>query len=290
MKKTKIKAYGKINLYFELVNKRSDGFHDIKSIMQNIDLYDELIIEENNQGINIDSNFNDIPKDEKNTVYRAVKIIKEKYRIKKGLNIFLNKVIPHSAGLGGGSSDAAAVIEALNDIWNLKMNKGEKHEIASKIGTDIHFFLEGGTAYIKGKGEITTKIKDFKWSNILLIKPQINISTPYVYANVRNEDLSKRENDDILNIYNKNSQSEIVPYLKNDLEKIVFREFEEIEKIKKTMTDNNAKISLMSGSGSSVFGLFDSKKDLDECRKIMEKNYQKIYVTKTIEKGFDYER
>ncbi len=290
MKKTKIKAYGKINLYFELVNKRSDGFHNIKSIMQNIDLHDEIIIEENNRGINIESNFKDIPKDEKNTVFKAVKIIKEKYSINKGLNIFLNKIIPHSAGLGGGSSDAAAVIETLNDIWNLKMNKEEKHEIASKIGTDIHFFLEGGTAFIKGKGEITTKVKDFKWNNILLIKPQINISTPYVYSNVKNDDLSKSKNDDILNIYNNNTESKIISYFKNDLEKIVFREFKEIEKIKKIMIDNNAKTSLMSGSGSSVFGLFDSKKDLDKCRKIMEKNYEKIYITKTIGKGFDYER
>ncbi len=289
MKKTKIKAYGKINLYFELVSKRIDGFHNIKSIMQNIDLYDEITIEEAGSGINIESNFKDIPKDEKNTVYKTVKIIKQKYKIKKGINIFINKAIPHSAGLGGGSSDAAAVIEVLNDIWNLKMKKQEKHEIASRIGTDVHFFLEGGTTYIKGKGEITSRVKDFKWNNILLIKPQIDISTPYVYSKVKNEDLSK-DDSDVLDIYNNNTEIEIIPYLKNDLEKIVFREYKEIQEIKKTMIDCKAKISLMSGSGSSVFGLFDNKKEIDECKKIMEKKYENIYLTKTIEKGNDYER
>ncbi|MDW7669237.1 MAG: 4-(cytidine 5'-diphospho)-2-C-methyl-D-erythritol kinase, partial [Bacillota bacterium] len=242
------------------------------------------------KGISIESNIKDIPTNEKNTIFLTAKIIKEKYNIKKGLNLYLNKVLPHAAGLGGGSSNSAAVIEALNDIWNLKMKKKEKHDIASKIGTDVHFFLEGGTAYIKGKGEVTKRIKNFKWNHILLIKPKVNIPTPYVYSNVRNEDLSEDENDDILNIYNNNSENEIIPYFKNDLEKIVFREFKEVEKIKKIMSENNAKLSLMSGSGSSVFGLFDSKEDLNKCRKNMEKNYTKIYITKTVEKGFDYER
>jgi len=290
MKKTKIRAYGKINLYFELVNKRKDGFHNIKSIIQNIDLYDEIILEETKKGINIESNLQDIPRDEKNTVYKAVEIIKDKYKVEKGLDIFLRKKIPHQAGLGGGSSDAAAVIEALNKIWNLNMGKDEKHLIASQIGTDVHFFLEGGSSYIKGKGDITKKIKDFNWNYIILIKPEINISTPYIYSKVKIKDLSKDDGDKILDIYREKSKTELISYLKNDLENIVFREFKEIKDIKKTMMENKALIALMSGSGSSVFGFFDNKKDMDACKKIMKNNYKYVITTKTIEKGYDYER
>src|SRR6056297_2933631 len=290
MKKTKIKAYGKINLYFELVDKRKDGFHNIKSIMQNIDLYDEIILEEIEKGINIESNLRDIPLDERNTVYKAVEIIKDKYKIEKGLNIFLQKKIPHQAGLGGGSSDAAAVIEVLDKIWDINMGKDERNLIASQIGTDVHFFLEGGTSYIKGKGDITKKIKDFNWNHIMLIKPEINISTPYVYSKVKVEDLSKDDGDKILDIYRERSKTELISYFKNDLENIVFKEFKEIEDIKKTMIENKALVSLMSGSGSTVFGFFENKKDMDKCRKIMKKNYKQVITTKTIEKGYDYER
>jgi 4-diphosphocytidyl-2-C-methyl-D-erythritol kinase len=290
MKKTKIKAFGKINLYFELVNKRKDGYHDIKSIMQNIDLYDELILEESVKGIEIDSNIKSIPKDNKNTVYKAAELIKEIFGIHKGIKIFINKRIPHEAGLGGGSSDAAALIEALDKMWDLNMKEELKHKIADKIGTDVHFFLEDGTSYVTGKGDITEKIKNFTWNNILLVKPKISISTPYVYSKVKKEDLSHDNTNSILELYKRSKEKEIIPYFKNDLEKIVFEEFKEVENIKKAMIKSKARLSLMSGSGSSVFGLFDNETDMVECKKIMEKQYKRVYITKSIEKGYDYER
>jgi 4-diphosphocytidyl-2-C-methyl-D-erythritol kinase len=289
MKKTRIKAFGKINLYFELVNKRQDGYHDIKSIMQNIDLYDELTIEESVKGIEIDSNIKSIPKDHKNTVYKAAEIIKELFGIDKGIKIFINKRIPHEAGLGGGSSDAAALIEALDKMWDLNMKEEFKHKIAGKIGTDVHFFLENGTSYVTGKGDITEKIKYFTWNNILLVKPKISISTPYVYSKVKKEDLSYDNTNNILELYKRSKEKEIIPYFKNDLEKIVFEEFKEVEKIKIAMIKNKARLSLMSGSGSSVFGLFDNETDMVECKKIMGKKYKRIYITKSNEKGYDYE-
>jgi 4-diphosphocytidyl-2-C-methyl-D-erythritol kinase len=289
MKKTKIKAFGKINLYFELVNKRKDGYHDIKSIMQNIDLHDELILEESVKGIEIGSNIKSIPKDNKNTVYKAAEIVKEIFGIHKGIKIFINKRIPHEAGLGGGSSDAAALIEALDKMWDLDMKEELKHKIAGKIGTDVHFFLEDGTSYVTGKGDITEKIKKFTWNNILLVKPKISISTPYVYSKVKKEDLSHDNTNSILELYKRSKEKEIIPYFKNDLEKIVFEEFKEVENIKQAMIKSKARLSLMSGSGSSVFGLFDNETDMVECKKIMEKQYKRVYITKSIEKGYDYE-
>jgi 4-diphosphocytidyl-2-C-methyl-D-erythritol kinase len=258
--------------------------------MQNIDLHDELILEESVKGIEIGSNIKSIPKDNKNTVYKAAEIVKEIFGIHKGIKIFINKRIPHEAGLGGGSSDAAALIEALDKMWDLDMKEELKHKIAGKIGTDVHFFLEDGTSYVTGKGDITEKIKKFTWNNILLVKPKISISTPYVYSKVKKEDLSHDNTNNILELYKRSKEKEIIPYFKNDLEKIVFEEFKEVENIKQAMIKSKARLSLMSGSGSSVFGLFDNETDMVECKKIMEKQYKRVYITKSIEKGYDYER
>jgi 4-diphosphocytidyl-2-C-methyl-D-erythritol kinase len=289
MKKTKMKSYAKINLYFELVNKRQDGYHDIKSILQNIDIFDEIEIEEIERGIKIDSNYKDIPVGADNTVYKAVNLIIKTYKIDKGIKIFLNKNIPHSAGLGGGSSDSAAVIEALNRLWNLKMSTKDKEEIAGEIGTDVYFFLKGGTVYVEDKGDKTRKVKDFKWDNILLVKPDFDISTPFIYSRVKNEHLSKDYSKIVLEKFSRENEKSLIKFFKNDLEKAAEREYPEIYKIKKEIIGLNAEIAMMSGSGSSVFGLFKDRKTLDKAYSVLDMKYDKVYKTKTIERGFDYE-
>jgi len=290
MKKTKLKSYGKINLYFELVDKREDGYHDIKSVIQNIDIFDEIEIEEIRSGIIIDSNYKDIPKGKDNTVYKAINSIKKEYSVDKGIKIYLNKRIPHSAGLGGGSSNSAAVIEGLNKMWNLNMNSKEKEEIAEEIGTDVYFFLKGGTVYVGGKGDKTRKIKDFTWDNILLVKPDINISTAYIYSRIKKNYLSKNYNQEIFNTFNREKEELLVKLFRNDLERVVEIEYPEVSEIKKEMLTNKAVAAMMSGSGSAVFGFFKNSYDLDECYKTLSKRYHKLYKTKTIGRGFDYER
>ncbi len=289
MKKTKIKSYAKINLYFELVDKRHDGYHNIKSILQNIDIFDEIEIGEIESGIKIDSNYKDIPTGTDNTVYKAVDIIKKTYKIDKGIKIFLNKKIPHSAGLGGGSSNSAAVIEALNKLWNLKMNIRDKEKIAKKIGMDVYFFLKGGTVYVENKGDKTRKIKDFKWDNILLVKPDINISTPFIYGEVEKEHLTKDYSRILLEKFNEENEKSLIKLFKNDLEKAAEKKYPEINEIKKEMIGLNTEITMMSGSGSSVFGLFKNREVRDKAYSILAMKYDKVYKTKTIERGFDYE-
>lgn len=290
MKKTKLKSYGKINLYLELINKRKDGYHNIKTIMQNISLHDEIIIEEIPQKkIIINSNFSDIPKDINNTAYKAAYLIIKRYNIDKGLSIYLKKVIPHSAGLAGGSSNGAAIIVGLNRMWNLNMSREDMEEIADELGADVFFFLRGGTSYIKGKGNIVKNIKDFSWENILIIKPEFNISTADIYKEVDIRDLSNNNEDDILNIYNSTDKKDFIKYMKNDLEKIVNKKTNIINKIKEDFINTKALISLMTGSGSCVFALYKNTDDMKKAKEILRKEYNNIFITNTIKKGFDYE-
>lgn len=282
MEEIKLFSYAKINLFLDVIGKREDGYHNIKSVMQTISLKDEIIIKNTNQDIIIKCNNNKIPLDSSNTAYKAVLLIKQKYKIKKGALVQIDKNIPTESGMAGGSSNAAVVIKGINELWNLKMTKDEMLEIGIKIGADVPFCLTGGTALVEGIGKKITKLKPFKWENILIVKPEFNMSTALVYNKMKEEYFNKYKNNKIIEYINIGNYKKAALNLANTLENVVEKIHPEIKEIEKKMIELKARSSIMTGSGSVVFGLFDSKKELINAEEILSKKYSNIYKAKTI--------
>lgn len=259
-----VKAPAKINLYLEIINKRQDGYHNIESIMHTISLFDILELTEIQEdkielickNCNLPSN------DKKNLVYKAVMKFKERYNINKGIKIKLTKNIPMGAGLGGGSSDAAATLLALNKIWNINDNIKHLEILGAELGADVPFFITGGTAKISGIGDIVEKIDSDLNYDFILVKPNFGVSTVYAYSKIKFPLTNPQKITTIINNVVKNTLDFDVAKVLffNRFEEFVFSEYPEIKQIKKTLNELGC-VSLMSGSGATVFGLVkDSNK------------------------------
>lgn len=258
-----IKTPAKINWSLSVLRKRPDGYHDIISLIQAIDLYDTLTFEEAD-GIEIICN-NPI-KLENNLVYRAVKALQEYTGIKRGIKIILKKEIPIGAGLAGGSSDASATLKTLNELWRLNLSPQELQKLGTSLGSDVSFFFHLPICIIEGKGEIIKPLKIQKSYNLLLIKPPFGISTKwaYDYIKIKSQLTENYEkiNNNTWQLYELICKGAIDSfYLWNDLEKPVIKRYPEIDRLKKKLLNIGAVVSLMSGSGSTVFGLFKSKEE-----------------------------
>jgi 4-diphosphocytidyl-2-C-methyl-D-erythritol kinase len=258
-----LKAPAKINWFLKIINKRDDGYHDILSVMQCIAVYDTLEFE-SSDAVEVVSDL-DIPP-ESNLVYKAASLLKQHTSYKKGIKITLQKTIPISAGLGGGSSDAAYTLLGLNKLWGLRLSREELCALGLKIGADVPFFLHGSPAIVAGRGE---KIKDIDHHVspfvLLLVKPPVDISTAWAYGLFdidKFSELTKKPIDIKLfcHALEKRDVFSLSTMTQNDLENVVMEEHPVIEKIKKRMKDSGAIISLMTGSGPTVFGVFESKK------------------------------
>lgn len=279
----KLYSYGKINIFLDIKGRMPNGYHLIKTVMQSIDLHDEIFIEKYDKNeIHIECSDVNIPTDEKNTCYKAASIIKDKYHINSGVNIRINKTIPAEAGLAGGSSNSAAVIRGLNILWDLNLSEDEMLNIGLKIGADVPFCLVGGTYLAEGIGEKLTKLNDFKWNHILVVKPDFSLSTAFVYNNL-NENLynSYKEKNEILNCIKSGDFNKTAKATFNTLEKVVEDFHPEINDIKNLMIQNGALSSLMTGSGSAVFGLFKNKESLDLAYSKISIIYPKTFKTRT---------
>ncbi|MDR0978226.1 MAG: 4-(cytidine 5'-diphospho)-2-C-methyl-D-erythritol kinase, partial [Endomicrobium sp.] len=182
--KITLKAPAKINLFLEIKDKREDGYHNIETIMQTVSLYDELTFENAGKDIFLECSNKTLPSGHNNIVYKAAKAFYEYFKIKAGIKIYLKKMIPAGAGLGGGSSDAAATLAALAKIHNVETNKQELEHIAATLGADVAFFLTGGTALCEGKGDIITPLKSIKNLNLVIVNPCFEINTADIYKKV----------------------------------------------------------------------------------------------------------
>lgn len=276
-----IKSYAKINLFLDIVNKRPDGYHNIKTVMQEIDLYDVLLIEEQENGICISCDNYNIPLDNKNTCYKAANLIKEIYNINLGVKIQIKKVIPTGAGLAGGSSNAAAVIKGLNKLWNLNMSLNDMLEIGVKIGADVPFCLTGGTCLCEGIGDKITELNPFVWNNIIIIKPDFSISTPLAYKNVTRSEYNHYKNNKILEYIRKKDYYNTCVSVANTLEIAAIKFKPEILTIKEDLLESAAFSSLMTGSGSSIYGFYNNSDELDKAYNYLSKKYNKVFITKT---------
>jgi 4-diphosphocytidyl-2-C-methyl-D-erythritol kinase len=247
------KANAKINLYLEVLGKRTDGYHDIETIMQEIDLSDELefnFVDENKIDLHVEGPYA-VSGGKDNLVYKACELIKKEFKINQGVEIRLIKNIPFGAGLGGGSSDAATCIKVLCQKWNITTNQQDLCNMTSKLGADIPFFLLGGRCFAEGIGEKLTQMKNAEKYPIVLVFPNIELPTKAVYKKLTKYN-KKCSITKILDRYNAREN------LFNRLEEPALTIAPEIENIKKLLIDLGATSSLMSGSGSSVFGITPS--------------------------------
>ncbi|WP_297712394.1 4-(cytidine 5'-diphospho)-2-C-methyl-D-erythritol kinase [Clostridium sp.] len=280
----KIKAYAKINISLDIVGKReSDGYHLLKMIMQNIDLYDEISIEKQKKDIRISCNKSYVPTDSRNLAYKAANLFKETYNIEDGVHIDIVKNIPVSAGLAGGSTDAAAVLKLMNKIFKVNASNEELMELGLKLGADIPYCINGGTALCEGIGEKITALQPFKDKILVLVKPSFGVSTKEVYkafnldrvrVHPKTENLIKAmEQDDLYYVANN---------MKNLLENVTLRKHNILIKIKEEMNRYGAVGSMMSGSGPSVFAFFDDMLKAQRCYEKMKENHREVFLTRTI--------
>lgn len=271
-------APAKINWSLSVLDLRSDGYHNILSLLQCIELFDEIRFE-SSQNIEVISN-TDIPA-EQNLVYKSALALKKHYGIDKGARIILTKSIPTGAGLGGGSSDAAHTLMGLNNLWGLRLDRGELMTIGERIGSDVPFFFHCPIGVAKGRGELVTPLNIETSYTLLLVKPPVAISTSWAYEMLKLQRAKKCENeenktvlaeltkngnnrDNIRLIYKALVQSDfslLRDFASNDFESIITANFSIIGKIKNELLDSGAYIAMMTGSGSVVFGLFNNRRE-----------------------------
>ena len=287
IKNTKLYSYAKITLFLNIVSKRQNGYHDIQSVMQTINIRDEIKIKNTGKGIIISCNDETIPVDSMNTAWKAANLIMGKYGLIGGVSIDIKKTIPSGAGLAGGSGNAAAVIIGMNHMFNLQMTDDEMVEIAVKIGADVPYCLVGGTCLAEGIGEELERINDFTWDNILIVKPEISVSTASIYGKVEKHMYNRYDMEEIVKRISGMEYEEALSFTGNILEDIVEEIHPEIKDIKKEMKSFNAILSMMTGSGSAVVGFFNNEDDLDRCAEDLKKRYDKIYKTNTVRKGVE---
>jgi len=250
------KAPAKINLSLDVLGKRDDGFHDVEMVMTTIDLSDRIelrSLDKDEIRVSLESRY--VPNDERNLAYKAAQLIKQRYNITYGIHIKMDKKIPVSAGLGGGSSDAAAVLRGLNRLWSLNIAPEELARIGLSIGSDVPFCVMNETALVKGRGEIVERLPRPPSCWVVLAKPNIGISTKMVFRNLLVENLSHPNTAAIIEGLETRDFSKICNHMENALEEVTFQLSPEIQVIKDKMLQAGATSVIMSGSGPTVYSL-----------------------------------
>lgn len=269
----KLRAYAKINLGLDVVRRREDGYHEVRMIMQTISLHDRLSIRAcKEDGISIKTNLSYLPTNENNLVYKAALLLKEEFGIEQGLSIHLDKHIPVAAGMAGGSTDAAAALVGLNQLFQLGLTKEELMKRGVRLGADIPYCILGGTALSEGIGEVLTPLPKLPECFVLIAKPPMHVSTKFVYENLKLDTLpSHPDIDGMAEAIQKGQLAGVISRMENVLESVTIPEYPVIGQLKDIMKNAGAKNALMSGSGPTVFGIFTEeaavKNALKLCRK-----------------------
>ena len=260
------KAYAKVNLALDVVRRREDGYHEVRMIMQTVGLYDVLTFTGREEpGIEVRTNKEELPGNESNLVYKAAKLVMDSYPGCGGIKIELEKNIPMAAGMAGGSTDAAAVFHGMNELFGLGMTADRMCSLGVRIGADVPYCIRGGTALSEGIGEILTKLKDAPSCFVLIAKPDIDVSTKYVYENLHADKLDWHPDIDGMRAAIENGDLHgMAGLMGNVLETVTVKKYPVIEAIKSAMKEEGALNALMSGSGPTVFGVFDDKGKREE--------------------------
>lgn len=274
MDKISLKALAKINLGLDVVRRREDGYHEVRMIMQTIHLFDRVNIEKTSEpGIRIKTNLSYLPVNENNLIYKAGRLLMDEFDITEGVSVDLDKRIPVAAGMAGGSTDAAAMLYGMNKMFGLGLSMQELKDRGVKIGADVPYCLMRGTALAEGIGEKLKSLPPMIKCPVLIAKPQISVSTKFVYENLKLDGKANHPDIDrlIKDIKAKDLQG-VCDHMGNILETVTIPNYPIIAEIKKNMIENGAAGAMMSGSGPTVFGLFDDAEKAKQAYKAMKKS------------------
>lgn len=283
MKEITLKALAKINLGLDVIGRREDGYHELRTIMQTIHLHDRLQIRQTREpGIKIHTNLSFLPVNESNLVYQAAVLLMSEFKITEGVEVNLSKRIPVSAGMAGGSTDGAAMLYGMNRLFELGLSRRELMERGLKLGADVPYCLMRGTALAEGIGEELTQLPPMVKCPVLIAKPAVSVSTKLVYQNLKlDKGLSHPDIDSLVRAIQKKDFDGVCAHMGNVLETVTIPNYPVIEQIKEKMLGSGAAAAMMSGSGPTVFGLFRDEKSamqaLDEMRS--SKLARQVYLT-----------
>lgn len=272
MEKISINAMAKINLGLDVLRRRENGYHDVKMIMQTVNIYDTLdFVKKEEPGIIVKVDAMELPTDENNLIYKAAKLLYERCQMKEGVEIALTKRIPIAAGMAGGSTDAAAALVGMNQLFELGLTMEELKGIGVKIGADVPYCIEGGTALSEGIGEILTKLPDAPDCFVVVAKPEISVSTKYVYENLHANELKHHPDiDGMVEAIREGNLDGVCERMENVLETVTENKYPVISQIKKLLKDAGAENSLMSGSGPTVFAIFKEEETAKKALQMVE--------------------
>ncbi len=281
--KTTQRAYAKINIGLDVLRRRADGYHEVKMIMQTVDIYDELVLERRKEpGIELRMDNSDLPSGGDNLICRAADLLFREKKITEGVNISLTKRIPIAAGMAGGSADAAAALRGLNELFDMGYSLKELQALGVGLGADIPYCLAGGTMLSEGIGEILTPLPAPPAAHLVIAKPDINVSTAFVYGNLHADRLAWHPDiDGMIAALQKGDLDGITGRLGNVLETVTVKAHPVIEQIKELLRKQGAENALMSGSGPTVFGIFKEKETAARAAEAVERGRlaKQIFVT-----------
>ncbi|MBS7298317.1 MAG: 4-(cytidine 5'-diphospho)-2-C-methyl-D-erythritol kinase [Eubacteriales bacterium] len=276
------RSYAKINITLDVLGRRPNGYHDVKMIMQTTGLFDLLIVDKEPYGLSVTTNLKYLPPAEKNIAWKAASAFFEYCNIRGGAKMLIHKNVPVAAGLAGGSGNAAAVICALDKLYNTHLSDEDLCKIGAKLGADVPFCILGGTQLAEGIGEQLTELTPMPKTTVLLVKPPINISTAKIYEKIDScEDLKHPDTDKVIKAINKGDIKTIAANLSNVMEAVTERENPIITKIKEMMMRDGAIGCVMSGSGPTVFGIFDDDAKAKTSADNFYNPYKEVYLTRT---------
>lgn len=281
--KTTQRAYAKINIGLDVLRRRADGYHEVKMIMQTVDIYDELVLERRKQpGIELRMDNSELPSGGDNLICRAADLLFREKEITGGVNISLTKRIPIAAGMAGGSADAAAALRGLNELFDMGYSLKELQALGVGLGADIPYCLAGGTMLSEGIGEILTPLPAPPAAHLVIAKPDVNVSTAFVYGNLHADRLAWHPDiDGMIAALQRGDLDGITGRLGNVLETVTVKAHPVIEQIKELLRKQGAENALMSGSGPTVFGIFKEKETAARAAEAVERGRlaKQIFVT-----------
>jgi 4-diphosphocytidyl-2-C-methyl-D-erythritol kinase len=277
-----LKSPAKINLFLKVLAKREDGYHDILTLMQAVDLCDELTLEKTPAGIRVTSDSPGCPQDESNLAYKAASLLFREEKVDGGIKIKITKRIPLASGLGGGSSNAAATLKGLNQLFELGLLPSRLHHLAVQLGSDVPFFLYSGQALAEGRGELIEPLAFYKDYWLLLVCPRLEVSAAWAYQNLKIS-LTRKKNEFNYKLLGSSlGFFEALLHFENDLEDVVVKKHPVVQQIKDILRDSGAVKSAMSGSGPTVYGVFDQKPQAEEVTKKLSRGDWQVFLTRPI--------
>lgn len=293
MESIRLKAMGKINLSIDIKGILDDGYHDVEMVMQSVNLSDKLLIRKSEEGFSMKCSNVDVPVGKKNIIYKTWMIMKNKYKIDGGIEVFLEKNIPIAAGMAGGSANSAAIFVGINKLFELGLDDENLIDLSKELGSDIAFCIKGGTYLATGRGTDLVKLDDLDFDiEVLVCRPNVFVSTKKVYKKFdtmyeKNNNIERPDNQNLIRAIKDKNMDDLVASMCNVLEPVTRQGCSDIARIEKIMLQEGADKAMMSGSGPTVFAFFSDKKKAKKCANILRKQYLQTHLTSISNKGVD---